>query len=66
MQGSKDTQIKIVIVISKLIGLKRYLEAKRHQFTSLFMSAATNQRGFPGGWSREAQVRFPEYQEEIE
>ena len=24
------------------------------------MSAATNQRGFSKGWSREAQVRYPE------
>src|SRR6218665_3557078 len=48
----------IVIVISRL--LKRYSKAKG---TSLFTSAATNQRGFPKGRSREAQVRFPEYQD---
>ena len=36
-----------------------------HQGTSLFTSAATNQRGVRGG-SREAQVRFPEYQEGTE
>src|SRR6218665_1204853 len=38
---------------------KALLKSQAHQGTSLFTSAATNQRG----WSREAQVRFPEYQE---
>src|SRR6218665_215843 len=52
----------IVIVISKL--LKRYvIKTQAPLGTSLFTSAATNQRGFPKGESREAQVRFPEYQE---
>ena len=51
-----------VIVISKL--LKYYSKAKR---TSLFTSAATNQRVFfQRVGSREAQVRFLEYQEGIE
>ena len=46
---------------------KALLESQAHQGTSLFTSAATNQRGgFPKGGSREAQVRFPEYQNEIE
>src|SRR6218665_2480317 len=49
----------LVIIISRL--LKRYLKAKR---TSLFTSAATNQRGFSKWWLREAQIRFPEGQEE--
>ena len=52
---------KIVIVISKF--LKLYSKAK---CTSLFTSAATNQRVFSKGGSREAQVRFPEYQEGTE
>jgi len=52
--GSRPTE---VIIISKF--LKRYSQAKR---TSLFTSAATNQRGVSKGGSREAQVRFPEYQ----
>jgi len=34
--------------------------------TSLFTSAVTNQRGLSKGESREAQVRFPEYQEGTE
>src|SRR6218665_1787109 len=40
---------------------KALLKSQAHQGTSLFTSAATNQRGFQRG-SREAQVRFPEYQ----
>src|SRR6218665_2458311 len=52
---------KILIVISRF--LQRYSKAKR---TSLFTSAATNQRGFLKGGSREARVRFPEYQEGTE
>src|SRR6218665_1076973 len=40
------------------------LKSQAHQGTSLFKSAAKNQRGFSnGGRSREDQVRFPEYQE---
>src|SRR6218665_964747 len=49
------------IVISKF--LKLYSKAK---CTSLFMSTATNQRVFSKRGSREAQVRFPEYQEGTE
>ena len=36
---------------------KALLKCQAHQ------GAATNQRGFSKGWSRVAQVRFPEYQE---
>jgi len=39
---------------------KALLKSQAYQGSSLFTSAATNQRGFPRGWSREAQVRFPE------
>ena len=41
---------------------KAPLKSQAHQGTSLFTSVATNQRGVSKG-SREAQVRFPEYQE---
>src|SRR6218665_2870901 len=44
---------------------KALLKSKAHQGTSLFTSAATNQRGVSKGGSREAQVRIPEYQEGI-
>src|SRR6218665_3333746 len=48
-----------VIVNSKL--LKRHSKAKRRpQGTSLFTSAASNQRGFPKNSPWEAQVRLPE------
>jgi len=49
-----------LITISRF--LKRYLKAKS---TSLFTSAVANQRGFSKGGLREAQVRFPEYQDSI-
>src|SRR6218665_2370463 len=42
---------------------KALLKSQAHQGTSLFTSAATNQRGVSKGGSREAQVRIPEYQE---
>src|SRR6218665_149301 len=42
---------------------KALLKSQAHQGTSLFTSAATNQRGVFKGGSREAQVRIPEYQE---
>src|SRR6218665_887203 len=42
---------------------KALLKSQAHQGTSLFTSAATNQRGVSRGGSREAQVRIPEYQE---
>src|SRR6218665_2004247 len=45
---------------------KALLKSQAHQGTSLFTSAATNQRGVPKGGSREAQVRIPEYQEGTE
>ena len=45
---------------------KRYSKAISAPGTSLFTSAATNQRGVDKGGSREAQVRFPEYQEGTE
>ena len=44
---------------------KALLNSQAHQGTSLFTSAATNQRGVSKGGSREAQVRIPEYQEGI-
>src|SRR6218665_1946181 len=47
----------IVIVNSKL--LKRHSKSQA-QGTSLFTSAASNQRGFPKNSPWEAQVRFPE------
>src|SRR6218665_8272 len=52
----------LVIVISRL--LKRYLKARRT--ISLFTSAAMNQMGIFQRGSREAQVRFPEYQKVTE
>src|SRR6218665_395136 len=45
---------------------KALLKSQAHQGTSLFTSAATNQRGVSKGGSREAQVRIPEYQEGTE
>src|SRR6218665_3700880 len=39
---------------------KALLKSQAHQGTSLFTSAATNQRGVSKGGSREAQVRIPE------
>ena len=45
---------------------KALLKSLAHQNTSLFPSAATNQRGLSKGGAREAQVRFPEYQEGTE
>src|SRR6218665_2374540 len=39
---------------------KALLKSRAHQGTSLFTSAATNERGFSKGGSREAQVQFPE------
>ena len=42
---------------------KALLKSEAHRGTSLFTSAATNQRGVFQRGSREAQVRFPEYQE---
>src|SRR6218665_278434 len=45
---------------------KALLKSQAHQGTSLFTSAATNQRGGSKGGSREAQVRIPEYQEGTE
>src|SRR6218665_1236032 len=42
---------------------KALLKSQAQQGTSLFTSAATNQRGVSKGGSREAQVRIPEYQE---
>ena len=50
----------------KLKTSKALLKSQAHQGTSLFTSAATNQRGIFKGGSREAQVRIPEYQEETE
>src|SRR6218665_2661406 len=44
---------------------KALLKSQARQGTSLFTSAATNKGGFQRR-SREAQVRFPEYQEGIE
>src|SRR6218665_3353829 len=45
---------------------KALLKSQAHQGTSLFTSAATNQRGVSKGGSREAQVRIPEHQEGTE
>ena len=45
---------------------KALLKSQAQQGTSLFTSAATNQRGVSKGGSREAQVRIPEYQEGTE
>ena len=45
---------------------KAPLKSQAHQGTSLLTSAATNQRGVFQRGSREAQVRFPEYQEGTE
>src|SRR6218665_1071749 len=45
---------------------KALLKSQAPQGTSLFTSAATNQRGVSKGGSREAQVRIPEYQEGTE
>jgi|SRR6218665_223541 len=56
-------QITLVIVISRS---KALLKSQEHQGTSLFTSAATNQRGVFQRGSREAQVRFPEGQEGTE
>src|SRR6218665_109362 len=39
---------------------KALLKSQAHQGTSLFTSAATNQRGVSKGGSREAQVRIPD------
>jgi len=54
----------IVIVISGF--LKRYLKAKRNRAPAYSQALRQIKGGFPGGWSREAQVRFPEYQEGTE
>ena len=40
---------------------KALLKSEAHQGTSLFTSAATNQRGVFKEGSREAQVRFHDY-----
>ena len=45
---------------------KALLKSQAHQGTSLFTTAATNQRGVSKEGSREAMVRFPEYQEGTE
>src|SRR6218665_1099864 len=54
--------IVIVIVISKL--LKRYSKAKRTRAPAYSRTLRRIKGGFPKGGSREAQVRFPEYQKE--
>ena len=52
----------VVIVISKL--LKRYSKAKRTR--ELIHERCDESKGVSKGGSREAQVRFPEYQEGTE
>src|SRR6218665_2841109 len=59
--GTRNRNRNRNLKISKVL-----LKSKAHQGTSLFTSAATNQKGFSKGGSREAQVRFPEYQEGTE
>ena len=50
----------IVIVISRF--LKRYLKAKRTRVLAYSRALRRIKGGFPKERSREAQVRFPEYQ----
>src|SRR6218665_2614944 len=62
-------QVLVLILVLRNRNLKTskaLLKSQAHQGTSLFRSAATNQRGVSRGGSREAQVRIPEYQEGTE
>jgi len=62
---SNKTMHLIIIAISRF--LKRYLKAKRTRVPANSRALRQIKRGgFPKGGSREAQVRFPEYQEGTE
>src|SRR6218665_3698031 len=57
-----SVSVRLFHLLPLLKTSKALLKSYAHQGTSLFTSAATNQRGFQRG-PRGAQVRFPEHQQ---
>src|SRR6218665_1178452 len=64
LSNRNRNRIVIVIVISKF--LKRYSKAKRTRAPAYSRALRRIKGGFPKSGSREAHVRFPEYQEGTE